>query len=247
MLIAAIAVLVGAAVQSATGFGFALIAGPILFAVLDPVTALSTVILLAIALNLLVLFGEGRPRRVRRGDLGPLALAALPGLVAGMIILETLAKPTLQIAVGATVIAAVGVRIWLGSPTPQPAAASGRGPAASVAAGLLAGLLTTTTGTNGPPLVLWLHHAGAEPGEFRDTIAVAFLALNTAGALLIALGPAGDRIELGPIPILAVALLVGQRAGRHAFERFDQRLFAVATLALVAIAGASSLVAGIAA
>jgi hypothetical protein len=61
MLLAAAAALVGASVQAATGFGFALVLSPALFAVLEPVEAVTSLLFLSVALNLLVLFERGRP------------------------------------------------------------------------------------------------------------------------------------------------------------------------------------------
>ena len=62
MALAALAALAGAFVQSATGFGFALVLSPALFAVLEPDEAVTTLLALGLALNVLVLFEHGRPR-----------------------------------------------------------------------------------------------------------------------------------------------------------------------------------------
>ena len=60
MILAAAAVLAAAVAQSATGFGFALIASPALFAVLDPGEAVTAIAALGIVLNVLVLADGGR-------------------------------------------------------------------------------------------------------------------------------------------------------------------------------------------
>lgn len=65
MALAAAAAFVGAFVQSSTGFGFALLLSPAAFAVLDPVEAVMTLLVLGMALNLLVLFERGRLDRER--------------------------------------------------------------------------------------------------------------------------------------------------------------------------------------
>ena len=48
--LAALAVFVGAALQSATGFGFALVAAPVLFALLGPREAVTAGVLLGLVL-----------------------------------------------------------------------------------------------------------------------------------------------------------------------------------------------------
>ena len=106
MLLAALAALVGAAVQSSTGFGFALVLSPALFAVPEPTEAVTTLLALGLALNLLVLFERGRPEHVDRRRLAPMLAAAVPGLAVGVVILGALSKEVLQIGVGLAVITA---------------------------------------------------------------------------------------------------------------------------------------------
>ena len=65
MLLAALATFAAAGLQSATGFGFALIAGPAFFAVLGPEEAVAAVLVLGAAVNVLMLAGERRPREIR--------------------------------------------------------------------------------------------------------------------------------------------------------------------------------------
>ena len=104
MGLAAIAALVGAFIQSATGFGFALVLSPALFAVLEPEEAVGTLLVLGLALNLLVLVEGGWHADWRR--VAPMLVAALPGLVVGVVLLSALSKEALQVIVGLAVIAA---------------------------------------------------------------------------------------------------------------------------------------------
>jgi hypothetical protein len=89
MALAAVAAFAGAAVQSATGFGFALVLSPALFAVMDPVEAVTALLVLGLALNLLVLFEGGRPEHVDWRALAPMLVAAVPGLAIGAVALLT--------------------------------------------------------------------------------------------------------------------------------------------------------------
>ena len=241
MVLAAVAAFAGASVQSATGFGFALVLGPALFAVLDPAEAVGALLLLGLALNVLMLADSAHA--VRGRELVPLLAGALPGLVAGVAILAALSKPVLQVAVGVAVIVAVLVRARSRSLGPAATAP----PAGGLAVGLLSGALTTSTSVNGPPLVLWLERQGLEPGEMRSTLAAAFLALNAAGlAVLVAVEGAGGVAEPGELLPLLALTGAGYAAGAAAFRRLDSRHFRVAVLVLVAAAGAASVVAGLA-
>ena len=143
-LVAAAAVAAGAALQSATGFGFSIVAAPLVFAVVEPEEAVGLLIVLGSLVNVLTLATERRrPRPVWR-ECAVLLAFALPGAVAGVAVLRALDPVALQIAVTAGVVATPGrARGWRQKPRTAPA---GRGPIA----GLAAGALTTSTTTAGP-------------------------------------------------------------------------------------------------
>ena len=242
-LLAAPATVLGATLQSATGFGLALVLGPALFALLDPAEAVTTVLVLGAVLNVLMLLTERRSRFVRWPDLAPLLAAAAPGLVAGALVLDAVPKPILQVAVGVAVMLAalIQARRRLAA---APAHQTVRGAAA---AGLCAGALTTTTSTNGPPLVLWFQRLGYTPEEFRDSIAAALLPLNLLGALTLALVTGREQaLDLGLVALLVAFTIAGQVTGRRLFERMDAGRFRAIGLVLVALAGTASIAAGVA-
>jgi uncharacterized protein len=233
MILAALAALVGAAVQSATGFGFALVLSPALFAVMEPEEAVTALLALGAALNLLVLLERHDARWSR---LPPLILPALPGLALGAAVLAALSRKPLQIGVGLAVIAAA---LW----QLRDREAAARVPA--TVAGFLSGVLTTSISISGPPLVLWLEAQALTPAEFRATLAAAFLALNVAGWAV--LGIAGDATaDLGELLVLLGLVLAGHVLGAFAFRRLDHERFYRLVLVLVLVTGAASVVAGLA-
>jgi len=235
MLLAGAAALLGAVVQSATGFGFALVLSPVLFAVLDPVEAITTLLLAGLALNVLVLADGGR--EVDWGRLAPLLAAALPGLVAGIVLLTELPKAALQIGVGVAVIAAAIVQLRA---VRLPLVRSGP------VVGFTSGALSTSLGVSGPPIVLWLESHGVSPVEFRATLASSFLVLNLAGGALVLAAEGGAALDLEvAVPLLAL-VLAGHVIGALAFRRIDVRRFFPLVLALVVCAGAASIAAGLA-
>lgn len=196
---------------------------------------------------MLILFTERRPRMVRGDQLRIVLLWTVPGVVAGVLILAALAKPTLQVAVGIAVIAAAIVQAR--GRTADTAAAGGGGPAwAAPVVGFTTGVLTTSTGTSGPPLVLWFQRLGFTPTEFRDTLSAAFLVLTAFGA--VALATVGEGLDSpGTVSLLGllILLVLGNRAGRLLFERLDPHTFRHVGLVLVVLAGIASVVAGLSA
>ena len=233
MVLAALAALVGAAVQSATGFGFALVLSPALFAVMEPIEAVTALLLLGAVLNVLVLLER---HDARWSLLPPLLLSAVPGLALGAVLLAALSREPLQISVGVAVIAAA---LW----QLRHRGATRRVPAAI--AGLASGVLTTSISISGPPLVLWLEAQELRPAELRATLAALFLGLNVlGGAVLLGIEGSG-AVDLGELAPLLALVLIGYAFGALAFRRLDQGRFATVVLALVICTGVASVLAGV--
>jgi uncharacterized membrane protein YfcA len=244
MPLAAAAAFVGASIQSATGFGFALVLSPALFAALDPVEAVSSLLVLGLALNVLVLFDRGRPEHVDWRALAPMLVAAIPGLAAGVVALTLLAKEALQVAVGVAVILAAGWQLRQRKERESMESRRTLAPAAGWAAGFASGALTTSISVSGPPIVLWLEAHKVRPDEFRASLAASFLVLNLMGGavLFVAEGSALDADVV--LPLLGL-VLAGYALGAVAFRRLEGDRFFALALALVACTGAASLAAGL--
>ena len=241
VILLCVGVAAGATLQSAMGFGFALVAGPAVFAVTAPAEAITILLALGTVLNLLVMAAERRPSEIQRREVARILAWAAPGVAGGVLILIALSKPTLQVAVGISVILAVAIQARAEQVEPREG-----NPLARAATGLAAGTLTTTTATTGPPLVLFLQSIGLRPAAFRDTMAALLLGLNLMGATALVL--AGGRAELPNLAILGGlvgVVAVGRWAGRHAFDRFDPRSFRATGLALIVVSGLASIVAGL--
>jgi uncharacterized membrane protein YfcA len=232
MVFAAAAAFTGASVQSATGFGFALVLSPALFAVLEPLEAVWALLALGLVLNVLVLRDGGE---VRWDALRPALVASLPGLALGALMLALAPKPVLQIVVGVGVVAAVALT-WRAPAAPRSGGA--------LTAGLASGALTTSVSLSGPPLVLWLRARGLSPAELRASLAAAFLFLNAAGAMLL-LGAAGGAVRVEVLAPLLALVVAGHLLGARLFRRVDAERFSVLVLALVVAGGLASVAAGL--
>jgi uncharacterized membrane protein YfcA len=230
---AAAAVAAGAALQSATGFGFSIVAAPLVFAVVEPEEAVGLLIGLSSLVNVLTLASERRrPRPVLR-ECAVLLASALPGAVAGVAVLRALDPVALQIAVTAGVVATLAAR-RLAAGRPAPAWA---GPVAGVAAGAL----TTSTTTAGPPLIVYLLGRRLEPARMRDTIPVCFLGLNLVGAIALWVTDTRGAVpDAGLVAVLVPVVAAGHLAGRPLFAalvrsgRYEAVLNAVLLASVVA-------------
>jgi hypothetical protein len=232
MVLAALAAFAGAAVQSASGLGFALVLSPALFAVMDPEEAVTAVLLLGAALCALVLIES---RDVGTHGLGRLLAPALPGLAVGVLLLAALSKESLQVGVGVAVIAAAAWQLRHRAVIRLPA----------LAAGFLSGVLTTSISVNGPPLALWLESERVPPREFRTTLAAAFLSLDVAGAGLILVREGAGTVDLGQLGPLLACVLAGYGLGAVGFRRLDAERFSAVVMVVVICTGVASVVAGL--
>jgi uncharacterized membrane protein YfcA len=212
ILLAAVGVAAGAALQSATGFGFALVAAPLVFASGEPAEAVGLMVLLSVVVNALILLGEQRRPRPLGRECAVLTAAAAPGTVAGIVILRALDAVTLQVAVSVGVVATLLAR----------RAAQGRhAPAwAGPLAGFASGALNTSTTTSGPPLLLYLTGRGIEPGRLRDTVIAVFLGLSAlSGAALWATATSQAVPAARDVLLLVPLAVAGQLVGRPLFRR----------------------------
>jgi uncharacterized protein len=240
MGLAAAAALTGAFVQSTTGFGFALVLSPALFAVMDPVEAVMTLLVLGLVLSLLVLFEGGRPKHVDWRSLAPMLAAALPGLAVGAVALTQLSKSVLQVAVGVAVVAVAAWQLRRRRRGAEPHRVPGG------IAGFTSGALTTSINVSGPPIVLWLEARRASPEEFRASLAATFLVLDLAGGAVLLVGEGSGSLDAGRLGPLLALVVAGYALGAVAFRRLNRDRFYTLVLALVACTGVASIVAGLA-
>ncbi len=235
---------VASTLQSATGFGFSLVAGPTLFAVIDASAAVTLLMVIGQVVNLLVLFGERRRPQIEWSVLRPALLAALPGLPLGALIVRLVPLRALRLAVGVIVVALVVTRV-VGRRRPPSTRPIGR--RGAIVAGLAVGVLTTSTTTSGPPLAIWLTSRRMAPAAIRDAVTMIFLLLDIV-ALPVFIGIVGSGAGLariGWIPLLVPGAALGQIIGRRVFLRLPPAHYTRIVLGFALVAGALSVAAGL--
>lgn len=242
---AAAAVAAGAALQSATGFGFALVAAPLLFSATDPQHAVGLLIVLGAEVNLLTLAGERRRPAPLWPDTALIVAWALPGALSGVALLRALDAAALQLAVTAGVVASLVVHL-------RSRVAAGEGTRslptwALPATGVTSGALTTSTTTAGPPIVLYLLRRAAAPGQVRDTLTASFLGLGAIAVLALALTGTGGAVpQASWVAALVPLAALGHLAGRPLFARIARGHYEAALTGVLLVAVAAGLVTALA-
>ncbi len=239
---ATFAVFAGAAVQAATGFGFAVLAAPLAFAALDSHEAIGLLLLLGTEIGILTLATEGRRPQPMVRRCAVILAWAVPAAVAGVAVLRALDAVTLQIAVSVGVAATLIIRHR------APALRRSAEPRwAAPATGLSAGALVTSTNTSGPPLLLYLLGRGDDPVTVRDTLMVCQLGLSLIGAAaIVATGttgavPRGWLLALC-VPLVLLAHLVGRRVFARLAKSGRYEPVLNATLVVAVVAGLATAV-----
>lgn len=201
-----VAVLIAATVQTASGFGFSLLAVPVMSLMVP--TELAVVI--AATLGTTTSTGQAISERAHadRPTVKRLLLSAMFGLPLGLVILDVATSRELKFVLALVIFTFIvvdlrGVTLERAS-TPV-----------DIVAGFIAGVLTTSLSTNGPPLAMALHARRLDPKVFRGTIATV---LSVAGVISLVMFAftghfsvdAGIAIAIA-IPSMVLGFFVGHR------------------------------------
>jgi uncharacterized membrane protein YfcA len=227
LLVAGLAVLVGALVQGVVGLGLGLIAAPVL-AMLDPTLVPATLLLVTCLLPLLTAL-----RELKDVDWRGLrwALAGrMPGTAVGAYAVARLPERGLALLVAIVVLGAVlaSVSRWHA----RPVAGS------LVVGGFVSGVAGTATSIGGPPMALLYQHASGP--RLRSTLAVFFFVGTVVSLLALAVaGEMGERDAQRAL-LLMPFMLVGFAASGRLRPRLDRgwtrpAVLGVATVAAVAL------------
>src|SRR3954452_897776 len=227
----------GIALQSALGFGASMLASPLLLLLLAPVQVVSLLLLCGFLVGPLILAEGGQRMRVRWKEATGLLAAAAVGLPLGVVVLGALGKQSMQLLVGVLVLVSLVVQ--------QLRPAHPTGPVSGALAGGASGVLTTSTGLNGPPLILWLRGRDHTPAVFRATVTVVFLGTSVFGLVSLVVGT-DPRLSVGLVLAAVVGTLVGWAVGARVFWRMEARHHRRAVTVVLAATAVASLVAGLA-
>jgi uncharacterized membrane protein YfcA len=228
--------LFAALVQSVGGFGFALLAVPLAAIGTELQTAV-IVVGLGSLLNVVILSWRTR-REIDRSLARRFNVPAVIGMPIGLAALTLVDERPLKMALGIVIIVAT-VALLRGAANVAPRAWL------EVLAGFASGILSTATGTNGPPLVLASQMRGLAPDAFRATLSFTFAVSGTISMVMFVAAGLVARDEI----VLTVAgvpvILLGQRAGLRLQPVFSGRRFDSLVYGLLLVSGVSVGVSGL--
>jgi uncharacterized protein len=216
-----------------TGFGYSLVATPLLLIYgysLAFVVTVNLALALITRISVAVRFRHSMwPRRVAL-----LVGGAIPGLYLGVVVLGAVNPTDIKIAAGVvTMIAALLIARSVNAPPPRHTI-----PGATAVAGFLGGFLGASTSLNGVAPVLLLARDKAAPRSFLADLAMYFVCANAIGLAILAARHTLDTDALSPafwawLP----GSLLGNWLGTTLGPRLPEAAFRRLTLAVVFVAG----------
>lgn len=228
MLFLAATVFIASVVRTATGFGFALLAVPMIGLVLEPSSAVGLSLVFQVASGVPIAFsGLSRAEYYYSLKLlgfalvgllpGLLVLLVLPPLFARVMLVISLFLALFLIVRKVTFKTAVSVYHWAG-------------------VGLCAGFMQGVAGASGPPILAALHADGNIGIASKRRIMALFFVF--AGALAvppILFNMPEELLNLKLFGVLFIAMFGGIAAGQWVFSRMDAKHFHSATVVLLII------------
>ncbi|MDH5805961.1 MAG: sulfite exporter TauE/SafE family protein [Gemmatimonadota bacterium] len=229
ILLATLAVTVGATIQAVVGFGVAMVAAPILL-LLDPRLVPGPLLASSIALSLLMTHRhwhglEGRWVRLA-------VSGGVPGIILGASVIALIPIRTAAVVIASLVLlgvvmSAAGHRVKLNTKS-------------LLLAGAASGFMATIASIGGPPLALLLQDE--EGDTLRGTMAAFFTALGVVSVSALAfVGRFGQEEWLITAPMIP-GILLGFYLGNHLTSRIDKGVTRIALLWICALTASAAVV-----
>ena len=227
-------VLAAALISSITGFGYALLATPVLVLFLAPQTVVPIVLISWMPLSLLL----ARESYVDMSwqKIGRWLLGAIPGTVVGAYGLAHLDEGLMRGVIGAmTILAALSV--WL-----RPDSPFTRDRLMAIVAGGVSGAMAGSSGVSGPPVVLFGLNQGWDFRVLRACLIGYFALLHATTIVVLGnFGMVNDQTLIFSAAVLP-GLLIGYMVGVRLKDRIDSSHFRTITLCMVSIAGIAAII-----
>ncbi len=235
LIVVGAAVFLAAFMQIVVGFGFSLLAVPVMTLAIEPKVA----VVVASITGIFVTGWQAYKERENADKVlvKRMTFGAYLGMPLGLLVFLTVDDNVLRFMLGIAVLVAVillAMRVNLHHV----------GPRLDVGAGFISGILSTSLSTNGPPLVFALQARQLPAPTFRATISAVFALSNILGmSLFIAAGKItreGLVASAVTIPAMFIGQLLGFPVRRHVHgERFRRLVLVLLTAAAIsAIANA---------
>ncbi|MFE1627206.1 sulfite exporter TauE/SafE family protein [Brevibacillus reuszeri] len=220
-------VLFAALLQTSTGYGFSIIGTPFLFLLYPAHSAIQINIILSLCISVFMIYKIRH--EVDTTLLGRLVRGSLIGLIPGILIYLYVDVALLKMVVGALICVST-ILLILKLTIRQTKKKD-------YATGAISGLLTTSIGIPGPPLLLYFAGVGTKKETLRSTTLAYYLFIYLV-SLIMQVCFAGTNKEIWLSSLIALpALFAGILLGQLLFKKISQRVFQILTYVILLFTG----------
>jgi uncharacterized membrane protein YfcA len=226
LLAVTVIICIAAVLQSISGFGFSLLAMPLLSIFVDIQDAVVIATLCGIFTNAvhlkkdLQLVDQAIARRI--------SLSAFIGMPLGVVVLSVFSATQMRAIIGAVIVVLVFLMM-------RNFVLKTENTKIDIVLGAFSGLLATSVSTNGPPLVFLLQSKQLDPWRLRATLAYVFTISGCASFIVLMIGGKGSfesfQYALLSLPAMYLGTVVGRKARQRVTQEAFKRLMYVLLLA----------------
>ena len=229
LLIVLAAIVVGATIMGVLGFGFALVATPVMLLFVEPKSAVVTINAVTSITALLVLFQTRRHLKLRLA--GGMSLGGLLTVPLGVLALDSADSTVLRMIVAVIILV---LAVLLVSNVTLPFS---KNPVSGPVLGFLAALAVTTLSVGGPLVALYALSQRWRPLTTRASLAFYFILFQTAALASYAMAGLITRDTVANVGLLLPGLLVGFGLATILAGRMNPQVFRYAATAVIILAG----------
>ena len=216
LLAVIVIICIAAVLQSISGFGFSLLAMPLLSIFVDIQDAVVIATLCGIFTNAVHLRKDFQ--LVERSIARRISLSALIGMPLGVVVLSVFSATHMRAIIGAVIVVLVFLMM-------RNFILKTENSNVDIVLGAFSGLLATSVSANGPPLVFLLQSKQLDPWRLRATLAYVFTISGCASFIVLMIAGKGS-IEAFQYAMLSLpAMYLGTVVGRKARLRVTQEAF----------------------
>lgn len=207
-------VLVASTLQAATGFGFAIMAVPFLLLLFEPHDAIQLNLILSLLITLLMIYKIRK--EINKEILIRLIKGSLIGIIPGLLLYLFLDVRLIKILVSVLILAVTGLLVAKIN--------FKQSNIKELIAGAFSGLLTTSIGLPGPPLMIYFAGADADKATIRSTTTAYCVFINFVSFLLqFSTYHSSTSIWISTLWSIP-SILLGTFLGQVLFVRLNQQL-----------------------
>ena len=237
ILIGSFIFLVSAMLQGLSGFGFSILAIPLITLFISPRTAVPVLILFSMIINIVVLYSTWKEINLRK--IWILLFFAIIAMPLGAHLLVILNENTLKIFIGCFIFV-FGLLLLLGFKKQFK-----HEKLSMIPIGLISGLLGGSISISGPPIILFMANKGVEKHAFRGNLAIYFFLLNIFTIPVYFLNGLFTKEVFSYSVVFFPGLLAGVIAGNLLSHKIKEDHFKKLILILLILMGILSLISGL--